>query len=124
MVTLDALEVTDCAFLHIDAEGHDLRVLRGGRDFIRRQQQSPVIALEFSPQMLMRSGSRAEDLIEWMDQLGYNAYLDAGNNWAPISRVAVWEFHRCWAQVCCGWVDLYLLPHGQRLGGLFPEHPE
>lgn len=122
VVTLDeALRSVSCTLLHIDAEGHDMRVLSGARNFIRRQKIKPVICVEYAPQMLMRSGSTGHQLVEWCADMGYAAYTDAGNNWAPVSYSTIEELYRIWANTCCGWIDLYLLPIGERLGGMFPE---
>jgi FkbM family methyltransferase len=120
--TLDSIHPTGkCTMLHIDAEGHDIRVLHGGRKFIGRQARKPVICIEYAPQMLLRSGSNAQQLVEWLSEMGYNAYTDAGNNWAPIPYATIVALYDAWARTCCGWIDLYLLPIGERLGGMFPE---
>ena len=61
-VTLDSLqrEVGASRLLVIDAEGEEIRILRGAREYIGRSQ--PVIVLEASPELLMRAGFSLGDL--------------------------------------------------------------
>lgn len=122
VVKLDETAIRDCAMLHVDAEGHDIKVLLGAEEFVSKTR--PVICMEYSPQMILRTGMSDVDLLGWCSKMNYRPYMDAGNNWAPVSFAMISEIFRMWARTCCGWIDLYLLPSGERLGGMFPEWPE
>lgn len=117
-------DVTDCAFLHIDAEGHDLRVLIGARGFMARQRRRPAFEIEYAPRLLSLAGSSAADLLAWLQAEGYCAYIDAGNNLAPISAAMLAGVYELWRESTFGYLDLYLLPRGERFGTMFPPHPE
>ena len=125
VTTLDSAfpSLTDCTFLHIDAEGHDIKVLLGAKQFLKRQGQKPVIIMEFAPNMLKQSDSSVSELVEFLKEFNYCVYTDAGNNLSPISYFCLGELYNLWKDTCCGWLDLILVPIGQNFG-IFPGHPK
>jgi FkbM family methyltransferase len=112
VITLDMMTETDCTMLHIDAEGHDVRILKGGGYFIRSQHKPPLIVMEFAPQMLFRSGSDIDELCQWLTAFSYRVCIDAGNNWAPMSHSVLRGMYDLWHNACAAWLDLYLIPRG------------
>ncbi|HEX6694048.1 MAG TPA: FkbM family methyltransferase [Longimicrobiales bacterium] len=51
--------------MKIDAEGHDLEVLRGAAEIIRRHQ----------PALLVEAGGR--EVVDWLESLGYDRHISA-----------------------------------------------
>jgi FkbM family methyltransferase len=111
MVTLDSAlpEVTDVTFLHVDAEGQDIKVLEGARKFIARQAQQPYIQMEFQPRTLSLHGSQIADLVGFMDEMKYGAAFNAQNFFMPMSAGVLIDLFYSWRKLN-GWIDLYLWP--------------
>ena len=60
--------------LKIDAQGHDMHVLRGAADYIRTHPVY-VILLEFSPMLMKAGGVEPLDLLHLLyDDLGYQCF--------------------------------------------------
>lgn len=72
--TLDSLEVRIGAarMLVLDTEGEEVKVLRGGRGYIRKHL--PIIVLEAAPQHLEKAGNSIGELAEELMTLGYRPY--------------------------------------------------
>ena len=120
VVTLDTHlgHVKDCGLLLVDAEGHDMKVLRGGGTFIDRNR--PVIVIEFAPQFWALCGSNGDQLIEFALAHGYRLFGDFGNNFSPVSQQMVREMFTVWRDTCQAWLDIYLVPPGQHCD-IFPN---
>jgi FkbM family methyltransferase len=111
-VTLDSAmpqEVNDVSYIHIDTEGHDIKVLLGAKDFMRRQQIRPVIRMEFQPRTLALHGSNIEDLIQFIQEFGYKIAYIASLNMAPLNERVLTELFNLW-QPTNAWIDVFLLP--------------
>lgn len=108
---LDDLDpsIRNVRFVHVDTEGHDIRVLMGGRDFFRRQDVPPFIQIEFCPMTLSRHGSSISDLTDFMDQFGYEAHMNCTNVLGKLSRHTLSEMFFQWAKDSAS-LDLVLLP--------------
>jgi FkbM family methyltransferase len=109
LVTLDSAlpEVTDVTWLHIDAEGHDIKVLQGAKKFIARQTQRPFIKMEFQPKSLTIHGSDISELIRFLEEFRYNAFFEANNYFVPLSYGILVEMFYGWRKTQ-GWIDIYL----------------
>lgn len=114
------LDITSCTLLLIDAEGYDMRILNGGRQFLQKQKQFPVIQIEFAPQFWSKCGSTMVDLMNFCNEFGLNVFADIGNNFSPLSIAALDKLYNLWAPTCQAWLDLYLLKRGA-LNGIFPN---
>jgi FkbM family methyltransferase len=112
VVTLDTAlpeTVRDVTFMHIDTEGHDIKVLQGAKKFIQRQLQKPVIRIEFQPRTLALHGSNIAELIGFLDEFRYRAMFNANNNIVPFSYGVLIELFYLW-RASDGWIDLLLVP--------------
>jgi FkbM family methyltransferase len=110
VVTLDEAigpEITDITFLHIDAEGHDIRVLQGARQFVARQKQRPYIKMEFQPFLFSKHGSKISDLIEFIEEFQYSVFFSASNFIVPLTPVILLNMYYLW-RTKPGWIDIYL----------------
>jgi FkbM family methyltransferase len=109
LVTLDSAlaDVTDVTMMHIDAEGHDIKVLQGARQFIARQTRRPFIKMEFQPRSLTIHGSDISELIRFMDEFKYQAFFEASNYFVPLSHGMLIDMFYSWRKTL-GWIDIYL----------------
>jgi FkbM family methyltransferase len=112
VVTLDdamPADVTNVSYIHIDTEGHDIKVLRGARRFIARQKQRPIIRIEFQPHLLVANGSKIEELLEIIEEFKYRPAMNGSIHVAFLTPFILSEFFRLW-QPTEAWVDVFLLP--------------
>ena len=59
-----------CDFIHLDAEGWETRILRGGRQLLAKFR--PTLVVEVCDKHLRRAGSSEAELLALLDELGYN----------------------------------------------------
>jgi FkbM family methyltransferase len=71
-------------FLKIDVEGGELHVLTGGENTIERFK--PVMFVEIEERHTARYEYEPDDIVEWLDNRGYNAYTWQ-NGWRQVDRV-------------------------------------
>lgn len=112
VVTLDdgmAPEIQNVTFIHIDTEGHDIKVLQGSKKFLTRQKLKPVIKMEYQPRTLHAHGSNIAELIGFMEEMKYRAYFDASKNWVLLSPGMLIEMFYLWRPTD-GWIDILLAP--------------
>ena len=64
-------DVAEIHVMKIDAEGHELHVLRGAQEIIARSPALRIV-MEFNPSMLGADGAR--DLVELVRTLGFDIY--------------------------------------------------
>jgi len=110
-VTLDTAlpGVMDVTYIHIDAEGHDVKVLQGAYEFIKRQLARPYIKMEFQPQTMSLHGSHVSELIEFMEEFKYRGWFNASNFVVPLSPGILIDMYYLWKKTP-GWIDIYLGP--------------
>jgi FkbM family methyltransferase len=111
-VTLDEAlppEITNVSFLQIDTEGHDIKVLRGAKNFIRRQKMPPMIKMEFQPKMLKAHDTGVEEFLAFIEEFHYRPAMNAAATVAPITPRALADFFALW-QSSTAWIDVFLLP--------------
>ncbi len=60
--------------IKIDTEGHEIAILEGMSDTLRRFDDVALI-IEFNPEMQRAAGSPPEQLLEELDQLGFETFL-------------------------------------------------
>lgn len=56
-------------FIKIDAEGYELKILKGGEETIKTNK--PVLILEVNEYALTQAGTSRSELFEYLDKLGY-----------------------------------------------------
>jgi FkbM family methyltransferase len=74
------------AFMKVDVEGMELRVLRGAARIVERDR--PVLMLELSASQLKRAGNTRHELGRWLTARGYRLYVNVHR------RQAVRDEHR------------------------------
>jgi FkbM family methyltransferase len=95
---LDDLGLDNVGFIKIDVEGHELAVLRGGADTLRRNQ--PTLLIEAEERH--HPGAVAA-ITEFLAGLGYTGYFDIGGIRRPITEFDSAE-HQDPANIA-GWKD-------------------
>ncbi len=60
-------------FIKIDTQGHEIQVLRGAMETIKRQP-SLVMLVEYCPCVLREAGNNPMDLIDLLNELGFEIY--------------------------------------------------
>jgi len=86
VTTLDALFgegrlPTSCSVMKIDTDGYDLKVLQGGRRFLREAR--PVIFGEFSAHCMRWHGQSLGDVVATAEALSYEVWRrENGGGWA------------------------------------------
>lgn len=110
-MTLDEMDasIRNVTFIHVDTEGHDIKVLQGGRDFVRRQNIRPFIQIEFCPYTLQQHDSNVAELLSFMDEFGYEAHMNCANVLGKLSRHTLSEMFFLWAKDTA-MLDLILVP--------------
>jgi FkbM family methyltransferase len=73
-VTLDSVSeyIGRAKAIFVDAEGAELRILWGGKGYIKRY--TPFIILEASSRLLERTGSHLDELYHQIEELGYSGF--------------------------------------------------
>jgi len=92
LVTLDEAfgQLDRCDFIHLDAEGMETAILRGGEQLIARFH--PTLVVEICPSHLHRAGSSEGDLRALLARLGYRISPIPGHNDPALRDVlAVWS---------------------------------
>jgi len=86
------------AFLKIDTDGYEHRVLRGAQTVLERDR--PVLFLEFDPPLLRRAGDDEEAMLELLAGLGYETALVFSNYGEALEVVSdlrrILEIARSW----------------------------
>ncbi len=103
-LTLDQLEISDCALLKIDAEGMEAEILAGGQQLLETTR--PVLYLENNDR------ERSPELITYLEGLGYSLY------WHVISYFRANNHAQCDENIFPAPLELNLvcLPGGQDVG--------
>ena len=77
---LDDLNVRNVGFLKIDVEGHELNVLRGASEFLRREQPTALVEAEERH----RPGC-TQAVFDLFAAAGYSGWFADGNELRPVS---------------------------------------
>lgn len=80
---LDDQGLTDVRFMKIDVEGHELSVLRGGENLLRRDR--PVLLVEIE-QRHLGTDRRVGDVVAHVVERGYRCQFREGRAWLDFDR--------------------------------------
>jgi FkbM family methyltransferase len=78
LITVDQLALDEVSFMKIDVEGHEIPVLRGAMETIKRCQPRLLIEVEERIQPVVM----LNDLLESID---YRGWVHVGRGWVPLS---------------------------------------
>ena len=67
---IDDLGIADVGLVKIDVEGHELAVLQGARETLRRDKPALLVENEYS-----HTGGRFSDVFRFLESLGYAGYF-------------------------------------------------
>jgi FkbM family methyltransferase len=76
-------EIRGLSLIKIDAQGYELRILRGAETVIRRRH--PRIMVEHDPYWLSRAGSSGQELCSELRRLGYSLFQLKRRSLVPAS---------------------------------------
>jgi FkbM family methyltransferase len=84
LVRLDDLDLSErpISFVKIDVEGHELQVLKGAADLIRKHR--PVLLVEIEHR---HSAAPIEETFKFLEELGYSgSFIDDEGDFRPVSE--------------------------------------
>jgi FkbM family methyltransferase len=91
MMTLDALceeeRIENVTFVKMDVEGHELAVLKGGRQLLSRRN-APVVHFEVNENCLAARGVNPNQLLTLLESYGYHRFFSIGKygGLRPVTR--------------------------------------
>ena len=88
-VTIDSLGLADVRFIKMDVEGHEMAVLRGAEQTIKR----------CFPLLLLEVETRHDEVTRLLAQWGYQGSVLAGRSWVPLSTVDLAALQQANAEV-------------------------
>jgi FkbM family methyltransferase len=79
LVTIDSLGLEDVTFMKIDVEGHEIAVLKGAADTIKRDRPRLFVEVEqrFHP---------VSDVTGLLATWGYDGWVRPGRSWLPLTE--------------------------------------
>ena len=97
------------AFLHVDTQGMDVKVLAGLQRYLSTHR--PYIQIEFSPKLMQEQSCGMAELSDFIRRFGYGIYLRAPHQLGRISLAIVEELFTLWRDdPLAPWTDLILIP--------------
>ena len=109
---LDDQGLTDVRLIKVDVEGHELEVLRGGEQLLRRD--APVLLVEIEQRHLGTERTVGE-VIEYLRSLGYHAYFRAGDSdWTDVAAFDPGRHQDVGAVGTRDYVSMFLFTPGER----------
>lgn len=111
-VALDDVDrIHPIAFLHVDTQGMDVKVLAGSQRYLSTHR--PYIQIEFSPTHMREQRSDVSELSEFIRRFRYDIHIRAPHQLGRISLSIVEELFSLWRDdQLRPWTDLILIPQG------------
>lgn len=86
--TLDSFNLTNVGYMKIDAEGEEVKVLRGACELLKRER--PAMCIEVNDAALNRTGTSRQELLELLHEYGYRTEpiypgSDLGDQWDVLA---------------------------------------
>jgi FkbM family methyltransferase len=78
LVTVDGLGLRDVTFIKIDVDGHEVPVLHGAAETIKRDQPRLLVEVEERIQLVT-------DVIGLLESWGYRGWVRPGRRWVPVA---------------------------------------
>src|SRR5712675_1424478 len=78
LVTVDGLGLRNVTFMKIDVDGHEVPVLRGAADTIRRDQPRLLVEVEERIQQIT-------DVTGLLESWGYRGWVRPSRQWVPVA---------------------------------------
>lgn len=78
LVTVDGLGLHDVTFMKVDVDGHEVAVLQGAADTVRRDQPRLLVEVEQRIQPVT-------DVTDLLESWGYRGWVLPGRRWVPIA---------------------------------------
>jgi FkbM family methyltransferase len=82
LVTVDGLGLHDVTFIKIDVDGHEVPVLHGAAETIKRDQPRLLVEVEQRIQQVT-------DVIGLLESWGYRGWVRPGRRWVPVAGFAL-----------------------------------
>jgi FkbM family methyltransferase len=70
--------------IKMDVDGYEGKIIRGMRDFLKRNNAKTNLILEITPQNILRFGSSPEEISDLFDALGYTVYQIIDDTATPL----------------------------------------
>jgi FkbM family methyltransferase len=92
LVTVDGLGLRDVTFIKIDVDGHEVPVLHGAAETIKRDQPRLLVEVEERIQPVT-------DVIGLLESWGYRGWILPGRHWVPLAGfpLAAHQARTCYA---------------------------
>jgi FkbM family methyltransferase len=91
-IRLDDLELERVGFVKIDVEGHELRVLRGATETVRRCRPTLMVEIEERAP----PGGQVVEAFDYLRDIGYEGRFVAAGTWHPVTEFDLWENQLRW----------------------------
>jgi FkbM family methyltransferase len=97
MTTIDAalrdLPESVVRFIKIDVQGHELHVLRGMEQTLRRNPDA-IMMIEIAPDLLSNAGTSATEVMSYLYDLGFTGWELEAHRIVPLSEAWVYDLIR------------------------------
>ena len=106
----------EIAFLNVDVEGMEGRVLLGAARTIQGQGKTPLIRFTFNPSRMKQFESTASDLIKFFEIFDYHLFISSPVQLAPISFTALQLLFDDWKNLQSHpWLTFYAFPESSKI---------
>ncbi len=97
MTTVDAslreLPENSIRFIKIDVQGHELHVLRGMENTLKRNPDA-IMMIEIAPDLLSNAGTSATEVMSYLYDLGFTGWELEAHRIVPLSEAWVYDLIR------------------------------
>lgn len=93
VMRLDDLDLPDVSFIKVDVEGHELKVLRGAENTLRRWR--PDLLIEVAE--VNMTTNTVSDVLDWLAGLKYRGEFLLDSQWHPVEQFSIERHQRAYA---------------------------
>lgn len=120
MTTIDAslrdLPDSTIGFIKIDVQGHELHVLRGMENTIRRNPDA-IMMIEIAPDLLSNAGTSATEVMGHLYEMGFTGWELEAHRIVPLSEAWVYDLIRDKM-----WVDVVVSRNSELLKNVMSDY--